>query len=187
MVNRAIFLDRDGVLIANRADYVKSWDEVMILPGAAAALRDFHQAGFLTVIVTNQSAAGRGILPAGELVELNQKIVDELTQLGGWIDRSYICPHSPTDHCDCRKPKPGMIFQAKRELSLDLSASFLVGDAVTDLQAAEAAGVQSILVWSGRGVEQRKKLTLHPHLSPWMFENILLASRGILQPTGDQP
>lgn len=177
---RAVFLDRDGVLIENRADYVKSWEEVRILAGVPDALMKLHLAGYTLVIITNQSAAGRGIMTVEAILGLNDKIVDELKRLGGWIDKTLVCYHNPEDQCDCRKPKPGMIIQAQREMNIDLDKSYLIGDAITDLQAAHAVGVGGILVCTGRGIEQRKKLALHPNLSPWAFENMLTAANYIV-------
>ncbi len=176
---KAVFLDRDGVLIENRADYVKSWEEVRILAGVPDALMKLHLAGYALVIITNQSAAGRGIMTIEAILGLNDKIVDELNHLGGWIDKTLVCYHNPEDQCDCRKPKPGMIIQAQKEMNIDLDKSYLIGDAITDLQAAHAVGVNAILVCTGRGIEQRNKLALHPNLSPWVVENILMAANYI--------
>lgn len=175
-----MFLDRDGVLISNRADYVKSWEEVRILPGAPEALMKLHKSGYILVIVTNQSAAGRGIMTVQSIIRLNDRIVDELKRLGGWIDKTFLCTHSPGDQCECRKPKPGMLIQAQREMSLDLEKSYLIGDAISDIQAAHAVGVCGLLVSTGRGIEQRKKLVLHPNLTPMIFENILTATNLII-------
>jgi D-glycero-D-manno-heptose 1,7-bisphosphate phosphatase len=155
----AVFLDRDGVIVANREDYVKRWEEVEFLEGALEALQRLAVGSRPIVMVTNQSAVGRGILSYEEAVELNQRIIETVEAHGGRIDAAYLCPHHPADQCDCRKPAPGMLLRAAKELNLDLAASFLVGDALTDLQAAERASAQGILVLTGRGSDQLHKVT----------------------------
>lgn len=150
----AVFLDRDGVIIENRDGYVKTWDEVGFLPGAFEALRRLAVSPYKVVMVTNQSAIGRGILSFEHAIEINRRVVAEIEAHGGRIDACYLCPHRPEDGCDCRKPLPGLLIRAQGDLDLDLSRSSLVGDAVSDLEAAEAAGVQGILVLTGRGQDQ---------------------------------
>jgi histidinol-phosphate phosphatase family protein len=157
-VRAAVFLDRDGVIIENRADYVKSWDEVRFLPGAVAALRRLGGTDHAVVLVTNQSAVGRRIITLDQAREINQRVVAEIERAGGRVDAAYLCPHHPDDGCECRKPAPGMFLQAARELALDLAGSYAVGDATTDMDAARSAGVRGILVLTGRGREQRNGL-----------------------------
>jgi D-glycero-D-manno-heptose 1,7-bisphosphate phosphatase len=154
----AIFLDRDGVIIENRPDHVKSWAEVQFLDGAFEALRRLAASSAAVVIISNQGAVGRGLMALETAWELQNRIVAEIREQGGRIDGSYICPHHPNDGCDCRKPAPGMILQAAGELDLDLSRSWLVGDAVTDLMAAQAAGISAVLVKTGRGADQQQLL-----------------------------
>jgi D-glycero-D-manno-heptose 1,7-bisphosphate phosphatase len=150
----AIFLDRDGVINANRADYVKSWAEFHFLPDALAALRTLATLGWQTVVVTNQSAIGRGLLSAANVEQIHQQMIDAIHAAGGRIHGIYYCPHHPQAGCDCRKPKPGLLLQAQADLEIELSRSILVGDAVSDLQAAQAVGAFPILVKSGRGQDQ---------------------------------
>lgn len=151
----AIFLDRDGVIIENRANYVRSLADVTFLPQAVEALSMASQSLYKIVIVTNQSAVGRGILTYSQALEINQRVVAEIVQSGGRIDGSYLCPHSPDDECNCRKPKPGLLLQAAAELSIDLPRSVMIGDALTDLRAGQAAGVgRTILLKTGRGTVQ---------------------------------
>ncbi len=154
----AVFLDRDGVIIANRDDYIKSWREVEFLPGAIAALRRLSQSNFAIVVVTNQSAIGRGIISLQQANDINRRVMAEIKAQGGRIDACYVCPHHPNDRCGCRKPAPGLLLRASQELELDLPESYMVGDAITDLQAARAAGVQGILVRTGRGEHQARLL-----------------------------
>jgi len=154
----AVFLDRDGVIIENRDDYVKSWREVRFLPGAFAAIRQLPALGYVVVIVTNQSAIGRGLLTLADAVQINRQIVAEIEAHGGRVDACYLCPHHPAAHCDCRKPAPGMLLRARDDLQLDLTRSHLVGDALTDIEAAEAAQVPGVLVRTGRGAAEAMRL-----------------------------
>jgi len=150
----AVFLDRDGVIIENRPDYVKSWDEVSLLPGSLNSLRRLAGSLYKIVIVSNQSAVGRGILSIERVREINQRVILEIETSSGRVDASYICPHHPDEKCNCRKPAPGMLNQAKEDLNIDFSRSYLIGDAATDIQAAQSVGVQGILVLTGRGENQ---------------------------------
>jgi D-glycero-D-manno-heptose 1,7-bisphosphate phosphatase len=162
----AIFLDRDGVINENRADYVKSWSEAEFLPGVFGALRRLAQADLAIVLITNQSAVGRGIISHKEAVQINRRIVGTIRAQGGRVDGAYLCPHHPDENCACRKPRPGLLLQAADELDLDLGRSYFIGDAVTDMQAADAAGVKGILVLTGRGQEQVSRASLEDSL-PW--------------------
>jgi D-glycero-D-manno-heptose 1,7-bisphosphate phosphatase len=147
----AVFLDRDGVIIANRADYVKSLAEVQFLPGALAALARLAASPARIVIVTNQSAIGRGLVSAAIADTISHHVVQQVAAAGGRIDGVYVCPHTPDAGCACRKPRPGLLLRAAAELGLDLPASTLIGDAVSDLRAAHAAGAGAILVRTGLG------------------------------------
>lgn len=151
----AIFLDRDGVLIENRPDYIRDWSQVRIFPEAVQALALSANKNYKIVIITNQSAVGRGLIALETAQGINDRLVGLIQQQGGKVDGVYMCPHKPDDGCDCRKPKPGMFFQAADELALDLKRSWMIGDAWSDMQAGQAAGVQQvILLKTGRGVEQ---------------------------------
>jgi D-glycero-D-manno-heptose 1,7-bisphosphate phosphatase len=150
----ALFLDRDGVIIENRADYVKSIAEVSFIPGVLAALAEAAQHPVRVVVVTNQSAVGRGLISLATVEQVNAHIAQHIAAHGGRIDRIYICPHRPDEMCLCRKPAPGMLLQAARELDIDLAASILIGDNASDVGAARAAGVRPILVRTGLGATQ---------------------------------
>jgi D-glycero-D-manno-heptose 1,7-bisphosphate phosphatase len=154
-MQRAVFLDRDGVLIENRADYVREWSHVTLLPGTVEALRGFHAKHLKIIVVTNQSAVGRGLISFETAQEINDRLVKTIIDNGGWIDAVYMCPHQPQDKCICRKPQPGLLLQAARELSLNLGSSWMVGDAWSDLLAGQSAGLQgTVMVRTGRGVSQ---------------------------------
>jgi D-glycero-D-manno-heptose 1,7-bisphosphate phosphatase len=150
----AVFLDRDGVLNENRADYVRTWAQVEFLPGVFAAMRRLAGSPFAVVIVTNQSAVGRGLMTVAGLAAINQGIVRQVQQAGGRIDAVYACPHRPDEDCPCRKPRPGMLLQAAWDLGIDLERSYLVGDARSDMEAGLAAGCQPVMVHTGRGRKQ---------------------------------
>lgn len=151
----AMFLDRDGVLIENRPDYVRQWSHVTILPKAIDALSGFQRAGFKIIIVTNQAAVGRGMMTLNDAQMINERLVKTIKERGGWVDGVFMCPHKPEDNCACRKPRPGLLLQAAREFSIDIRSSWMVGDAWTDLLAGKAAGVEgTIMVRTGRGAAQ---------------------------------
>lgn len=155
----AIFLDRDGVVNENRSDYVKSWEEVDLIPAAIKALALAAVLPYKFILVTNQSAVGRGIISRQTADDINEQLVDKIQRAGGRIDRVYICPHAPQDDCHCRKPLPGMLQTAARDLNLDLTRSVMIGDALSDIAAGRAAGVrQTILLLTGRGAAQRLML-----------------------------
>lgn len=151
---RAIFLDRDGVICENRSDYVKSWREFKFLPGAKQSLAALRYLGLPIIVVTNQSAIGRGIVQTDIVERIHKRMVAEIQAYGGHINRVYCCPHHPEEGCNCRKPQSGMLLQAAQELEIDLAQSYMVGDAVTDLTAGQQVGCHSILVLTGRGLPQ---------------------------------
>ena len=154
----AIFVDRDGVINANRPDYVKSWAEFEFLPGSLQALVELAGLGWPLVVISNQSAIGRGLVTAERVAEINARMVAAIEAAGGRVDGVYICPHRPDEGCGCRKPLPGMLQQAAQELGLDLACSYLIGDAESDILAGLAVCAQPILVLTGRGPAQRLRL-----------------------------
>jgi D-glycero-D-manno-heptose 1,7-bisphosphate phosphatase len=154
-MDKAVFLDRDGVIIENVDTYVRAWDEVTFLPGAVEALRRLCVSPYKVVLITNQSVIGRGIITAAEAQLINDRIVRVIEDAGGKVDGVFVCPHTPQDQCDCRKPEPGLFNQAARALSVNLAQSIFVGDALTDIQAGRNAGIRSsVLVRTGRGAAQ---------------------------------
>ncbi len=155
----AVFIDRDGVIIAHRPNYVLSWADVEIYPQALLALARCANSAYRFVIVTNQSCIGRQLISRPVADEINRRLLAEIRRVGGRIDGIFVCPHTPDNYCDCRKPQPGLILQAALELDIDLRRSIMIGDALTDLQAGLNAGVGQIaLVRTGRGRQQEKDL-----------------------------
>ena len=151
----AIFIDRDGVIIENCDAYVRSWEDVTVLPGALEALSLAAACRWKLVIITNQAGIGKGLISLSSANEINRRLLEMIHNQAGRIDAVYLCPHTPDDYCSCRKPKPGLILQAARDLSIDLSQSVFIGDALTDIQAGQHAGLpRQILVKTGRGAEQ---------------------------------
>ncbi len=148
---RAVFIDRDGVICENRVDHVKSWSEFRFLPGAKASLAALSTLGLPLIVMTNQAIIGRGMVPARVVDDIHRCMVAEVEASGGRIDRVVYCPHRPEDQCACRKPEPGMLVQVAGEMGIDLSQSYLVGDAASDLLAGQRVGCQLFLVLTGRG------------------------------------
>ena len=176
---KAIFLDRDGVINQERADYVKSWTEFHFIPDALDAIPLMSQIGWPIIIMSNQSAIGRGIVNRGDITEIHNQMVDAIKATGGHIDGIYICPHHPNDQCSCRKPKPGLLLKAAKDMRIHLQESFFIGDSTSDLHAALAAGCKPILVQSGR---QGKSLEIETpkHLRTPIYPDLLHATRHLI-------
>jgi D-glycero-D-manno-heptose 1,7-bisphosphate phosphatase len=161
----AIYLDRDGTLV-EEVDYRVDPGQVRRIPGAAAAVRRLNQAGWPVVIVTNQSMIARGMANERQLVRIHARLTELLSAEGARLDGIYYCPHHPElgeppyrAACDCRKPLPGLLRQAARELDLDLAQSAMIGDSLRDLAAGQAAGCrQLVLVRTGHGRAEETKV-----------------------------
>lgn len=153
LLRPAVFFDRDGVIIENNPDYVRSLADVSFIPGALEALARLVRARptWRFIIATNQAGVGRGIIARAVMEAINQHIVERILATGGRIDQVYVCPHHPDENCPCRKPAPGLLFQAAAEWDIDLTASVMIGDALSDVQAALAAGARPMLVQTGLG------------------------------------
>ena len=143
----AVFLDRDGVINVD-SGYVGDWDSFEFLPGVIEAMRTLCEANYILVIVTNQSGIGRGFYTEEDFHVLTERMCNELSRYGVSIAGVYFCPHLPDatlphyrKTCDCRKPRPGLIYRALEELEIDLKRSAMVGDKDSDMQAAMAAGI----------------------------------------------
>jgi histidinol-phosphate phosphatase family protein len=141
---KAVFLDRDGTIIEDTG-YISDPELVQFLPGAAEALQRLQSAGYLLVIVSNQSGIGRGWITEDQYRQVQHRLLEELQKQNVLITRSYYCPHAPETGCLCRKPGPGLLEQAARELQIDLSRSWMVGDRTSDIEAGHAAGCRTVL------------------------------------------
>ncbi len=156
-VRRAVFLDRDGTL-NEEVGFLTEVERFRLFPYTGSAVRRINQAGFLAVVVTNQSGIARGLLTPKLVEETHERLTTEIAAAGGRIDRIYYCPHHPEGsvvpyniRCDCRKPAPGLLTRAAAELGIELAGSFVVGDRYVDVGAAHEAGARSVLVKTGFG------------------------------------
>ena len=164
-IKRAVFLDRDGTINIEK-DYLYKIEDFEFIPGAPEAILRLNRAGFLVVIITNQSGVARGYYSEDELVKLHRHISDELSAIGAIVDGWYFCPHHLSGRppynidCGCRKPLPGMLLQAARDLDINLENSWMVGDKLADVEAGIAAGCRPVLVKTGYGAEMESGLPL---------------------------
>ncbi len=182
MTRPAILLDRDGVINCNRPDYVKSWSEFEFLPGAVEALQRLSQLGWPVVVVTNQSVVGRGLVDHRTVEEIHAQMVAAVCGAGGRIDDVLYCPHGPEDKCACRKPRPGLLLLASVRLGLDLSRSFMIGDAESDVLAAQTVGCRPVLVKTGRGAGHMGLLRQSNTLGYYLADDLSDAVDWILGP-----
>jgi D-glycero-D-manno-heptose 1,7-bisphosphate phosphatase len=161
---RAVFLDRDGTINVEK-DYLHRCDDFAFIPGAPEAIRRLKDAGFLVIVVTNQSGVARGYFDEAAVHALHEHIQQQLAGYGARIDAFYHCPHHPIEgvggfriDCDCRKGSPGMLLQAAREYGLALDKSFMIGDKFADIEAGRAAGCRAILVRTGYGAGEEPRV-----------------------------
>jgi len=148
---KLVVLDRDGVINVDSVHFIKNTNEWVPIPGSLEAIALLNQSGFRVAIATNQSGISRGLFDMVTLNAIHDKMCRALNALGGRIDAIFYCPHSADDHCDCRKPEPGMMEEIGRRFGMDMKGVPMVGDALRDLQAGAALGMQPILVRTGKG------------------------------------
>lgn len=161
---KLLIVGRDGILNVFRPDHVKAPHEWIPIEGALEAVAKLNQAGWHVVIATNQSGIGRGLVDMSSLNAIHQHMMQLLAAKGGRIDAVFICPHGPEDHCECRKPLPGLMQQIALRYGIDdLSAVPMLCDTARDLQAAHAAGCEPHLVRSGRAAELSRE-----ELAQWL-------------------
>jgi len=162
---KIIILDRDGVINQESDVYVKSADEWIPIPGSLEAIARLSKAGYSVYVATNQAGIGRGVFTLKILEEIHNKMHHEINVLGGSLEEIFFCPHSPEENCDCRKPKPGLLFLVANACNSDLKGVPFVGDSLRDIQAALVAGASPILVRTGFG-EITKDLSDFPDNIP---------------------
>ena len=144
---RFVLLDRDGVInLRIVGSYVTSWEKFVFLPGALEGLRLLTEKGYRTIILSNQAGVGKGLMTAQDLQEITRRFVEEVEAQGGRIEAVYYCTHQAEEDCHCRKPKPGLLLQARAEHHFSFGDTFLIGDSESDLLAARAVGCPTILV-----------------------------------------
>lgn len=158
---KLVILDRDGVINQDSANFIKNPNEWIPIAGSLEAIALLNQSGFRVALATNQSGVSRGLFDMATLNSIHDKMHRELAQVGGRIDALFYCPHAAEDHCDCRKPKSGMIEEIGKRFSVELHEVPAVGDALRDLQAYANAGCQPILVRTGKG-EATLAASQHP-------------------------
>ena len=150
-MKKAVFLDRDGTVIEH-VHYVTDPDKVTIVPGGVEALKKLKDRGYLLAVVSNQSLVGRGYGTVEDVAAVNARMLELLAEGGVTIDCIKYCPHRPDDKCPNRKPNPGMLLEAARELDIDLAESVMIGDNITDVEAGENAGCSlNVLLGDGEG------------------------------------
>lgn len=144
-MSTAAFLDRDGT-VARDVPYCSRPEDFELFPGVIRSTKLLRECGLKVILITNQSGIGRGYFTWQNLERIHRKLRQELARGGTSIDAIYCCPHHPDDGCQCRKPKPGLLFQAAQEMKIDLSRSYVVGDSISDVEAGQRAGCRTILI-----------------------------------------
>jgi D-glycero-D-manno-heptose 1,7-bisphosphate phosphatase len=184
-MDRAVFLDRDGTLIEDRG-YICKFSQVGVYPFAVEAVKIINHHHHKCVVVTNQSAVARGICTDHEVRQLHEELRQWFYNQGAVIDAFYYCPYleagsvAPYNiRSSCRKPEPGMLIQAARDLSIELNESYMIGDHVGDIQAGHAAGCKTLLVRTGHGKGQEAQLPAEGLVPDFKAENLLEAIRWI--------
>jgi D-glycero-D-manno-heptose 1,7-bisphosphate phosphatase len=184
----AVFLDRDGT-INQEVGYIRDLNNLSLIPGAAEAIRNLNQLGIPVVVVTNQSGVARGYYPESWMEQLHGRLKALLAAEGAQVDGVYYCPHLPDGEvpeysidCDCRKPEPGMLEQAAKDLNLDLSHSFMIGDKATDIDVGLRVGCKTILLRSGYGEQVLKGEYQHIPKSDYVFDSLIESYEQILKP-----
>lgn len=156
--NKAVFLDRDGVINkkAPEHDYIKSWADFEFVPDIIEVIKELSK-NFLVVVITNQRGIAKKMLSLHTLENIHNNMKSEIEKAGGRIDGIYFCPHDKKDNCDCRKPRPGMIIRASKELDIDIDNSFMVGDSIEDIEAGKKAGCKTI--FSGNSIKKKQGIS----------------------------
>ncbi len=184
----AVFLDRDGT-INEQMGYINHLCRFKLLAGAAEAIKLLNDAEIPVVVISNQSGLARGYFPEELLVAVHEKMDRLLAEKGAHVDGIYYCPHHPEakeerfrDTCNCRKPKPGLVFQAAEEMNLDPANSFVVGDRWSDIKTAANCGAKSVLVRTGYGRGDEQYIGPHQEIQPdHKAEDLLEAVKWILK------
>ena len=179
----AVFLDRDGT-INEEVGYLDHLDKLLMIPGAAEAVRMINDSGLKAVVVTNQSGIGRGLFSESLVREVHAHVQEVLKTKGAFIDAFYFCPHHPTEgkgayltSCDCRKPEPGMLLRAAADMDIDLGRSYMVGDMPKDVETARKVGAKGVLVKTGYGGDRREEAVRPDYLA----EDLLDAVKWIIK------
>jgi len=175
---KLIILDRDGVINQDSDAYIKSMDEWKPIPGSIAAIARLSQCGIKVAVATNQSGVARGFYSIEVMHQIHTALEQQVCVLDGIICQIAFCPHGPEEGCDCRKPKPGLIHQILNEQNIPAEDTLVVGDAMRDLEAAQAAGCDAVLVRTGKGLRTLEKHALETHL---VFDDLAQCVEKILE------
>jgi D-glycero-D-manno-heptose 1,7-bisphosphate phosphatase len=178
-VVNAIFMDRDGT-VSEEIGYMYTADIYRPFPWTGPAIRLINESGMKAVLITNQSGVERGYFQESMVHAVHRVLDGELKKWNAHLDAIYFCPHQPDTGCDCRKPKPGMILRAARELDIDLENSYMIGDRYLDVEVGRVAGAKSILVRTGNGAEELQKHPDYIHQPNYVADNLLSAVAAIL-------
>jgi len=182
-MKRAVFIDRDGTINEER-EYLYRTDDFAFIPGAVQAIRLLNDAGFLVIVVTNQSGVARGYYTEEDVHLLHRHIATQLEQSGARVDAWFYCPHHPSGRgsyalpCRCRKPLPGMLLEAAGRYDIDLESSVMIGDKLVDVEAGRAAGCRPILVRTGYGSGEERRCGGDVAV----FDDLLAAAASLTQP-----
>jgi D-glycero-D-manno-heptose 1,7-bisphosphate phosphatase len=180
-----VFMDRDGVINQDSANYIKTEAEFRWIPKSAEAISLLCRNGFDVIVITNQSMIGRKLSPLKQLQAIFNKMKIEAAQKGGYIKDIFFCPHRPEEHCACRKPEPGLIHKAADRYALDLKQTCMVGDNATDIECAINAGCgRNILVLTGNGQQARELLSQKQITPDFTGQDLYDAARWIIRHLG---
>jgi len=152
-MKKLVILDRDGVINYDSDAYIKSPAEWQAIPGSLEAIAKLNKAGFLVAVATNQSGIARGLFNETTLAQIHEKMQNALQEYGGHIDAIFYCPHGPDNHCECRKPKPGLFYGIAEYFNCELMGAPAIGDSIRDIEAAVSVGCKPILVQTGKKIE----------------------------------
>jgi D-glycero-D-manno-heptose 1,7-bisphosphate phosphatase len=184
----AVFLDRDGTLIED-VDYLRHPEDIVLFSGAAEVIRRLNEERVPVILISNQSGIGRGFMTADDLRGVQKRLAELLAWEGCRLDACYFCPHHPEASCACRKPSPMMLFRAAEEMAIDLSASCIIGDKASDIEAGRLAGCRTVLVLTGCGRDTANAVPdsylvpdhIAPDISgawPWLRANLVHRDSG---------
>ena len=182
-MHRAIFMDRDGT-VSEEVGYMYHAGLYKPFPWTGPAIRRINESGMKAVLVTNQSGVGRGFFTDATVAEVHEALNRELECANAHFDGIYYCPHEPEAGCECRKPKPGMLMRAARDLGIDLRQSVVIGDRYLDIRMAHSVGARGVLVLTGDGrmeMENHKESDVQPDI---VSENLLTAVETVIQSVG---
>jgi D,D-heptose 1,7-bisphosphate phosphatase len=178
-VNKAIFLDRDGTIVVD-VGYMNNPSQIEFIPGSIDALKKINASGYKAVVITNQAGVARGLLTEDMLQTIDKTLHKHILSGGAHLDALYYCPHH-AEHghypykqaCECRKPHPGLLKKAERDLKIDLAQSFMIGDRTSDIEAGKRVGTKTVLILNDANRGEEKNLKEQPdHIAKNLLEAV---------------